>query len=268
MQDNGEIVELKDGLWLERQKYAGSIVAKAHKLIFSMIKGKASGLTLNSLGMAAEDVIRSNKCTPTFLNYKGFPSPICASVNKEIVHGFSNRDIELKNGDVLKIDIGATFEGAIGDCAVTYLVGKPKSDKVIAMLLSCQNALHDAIKIVEPGRRIGEIGKAIWERSKNDNFGVITLFGGHGINYDTLHASPFVPNKSKSDEGIVMQPGLSIAIEPMFVLGKNTNTKTLADNWTVITRDIGCHFEHSVTLDEDGKRHIITEHGIDVKNFC
>lgn len=263
----GELVVLKDKLWLKRQKHAGRVIAKTHQEFFAMMKSMASGLTLSKLGEIADEVIRKNDCTPTFLGYKGFPSVICASLNKEMVHGFATRDIELKEGDVLKIDIGATYEGAISDCAVTYVYGKPKSDKVAKMLVSCQEALHDAIKVVEPGRRIGEIGRAIFERSKQDGFGVITLFGGHGINYDQLHAPPFVPNKSRADECVTIQPGMSIAIEPMFVLGKNTKTKLGKDKWTVFTRDIGCHYEHSVTLDEDGHKHIITEHGISAKDF-
>lgn len=265
--NRGEVINLKDKLWLKRQKYAGRVLAKTHQEFFQMIKGKASGLTLRQLGEIADDIIRKNDCTPTFLHYRGFPSVICASLNKEIVHGFATRDIELQEGDVLKIDIGTTFEGAIADCAVTYVYGKVKNPRIGKMLVSCQNALHEAIKVVEPGRRIGEIGRTIFDCSKQDGFGVVTMFGGHGLNYNRLHAPPFVPNKSKADEGVRIHPGISIAIEPMFVLGKNTNTKMMKDKWTVVTKDIGCHYEHSVSLDEDGQRHIITEHGIDAKDF-
>lgn len=267
MTKQSELITLKDNLWLKRQKYAGRVVAKVHQGFFQMMQGKASGLTLRQMGDIADEVIRKNDCTPTFFQYRGFPSVICASLNKEIVHGFATRDIALKEGDVLKIDVGATFEGAIADCAVTYVYGKVKSERIGKMLVSCQTALHEAIKVVEPGRCIGEIGNVIFNRSKQDGFGVIVMFGGHGIDYHRLHAPPFVPNKSRMDEGVTIQPGMSIAIEPMFVLGKNTNTKLQKDKWTVMTRDIGCHYEHSVTLDEDGNRHIITEHGISAKDF-
>lgn len=265
--NKGELVTLKDKDWLRRQVYAGRVVARIHKEIFAMMKSMASDVSLPSISELAESIIRKNNCTPTFLNYRGFPNPICTSLNKEIVHGFSSRDIKLQQGDVLKVDLGATFEGAIVDCAVTYIYGKIKNEKILKMLVSCQGALHDAIQVFEPGRRMGEVSKAIWDRSKKDGFGVITMFGGHGIDYNQLHASPFVANKAGALEGLTIQPGMSIAIEPMFVLGNNTNTKTLFDKWTVVTRDIGCHFEHSVTLDEDGNRHIITEHGISAKNY-
>jgi methionyl aminopeptidase len=265
--DKGELIVLKNIDWLRRQKHAGRVVAKIHQEFYAMMAGRAEHCTLKKMGEIADVIIRKNNCTPTFLNYRGYPSVICTSLNKELVHGFASRDIELKEGDVLKVDVGATFEGAIGDCAVTYVYGKTKNDRIAKMLVSCQEALHDAIGVVQPGRRIGEIGKTIWQKAKTDGFGVITTFGGHGIDYDRLHAPPFVSNKSKADEGVTIQPGMSIAIEPMFVLGSNTNTKILNDKWTVMTHDIGCHYEHSVTLDEDGCVHIITEHGICAKDF-
>lgn len=266
MIQRGDVIPLKDDLWLNRQRFAGGVVAKVHKEIYAMIKGKSANLSLIHIGDLARDIITSNNCTPTFLNYNGFPGVICSSLNEEIVHGYP-RDIVLKEGDVLKIDVGATFEGAIGDCAVTYLYGKPKSDKVFLLLKSCQEALNIAISMVKVGNKIGQIGSAIYQKSRDDGFGVIDKYGGHGINYNKLHAFPFVPNKSKSDDGVTIQPGLSIAIEPMFVIGSNTNTKTLKDGWTIITKDIGAHFEHSVTLDKDGKLHIITDHGIDVNDY-
>jgi methionyl aminopeptidase len=265
--NKGEVITLKDKLWLNRQKHAGRVVARAHQEFYAMIRGRSAHLTLRKLGEVADEIIRKNDCTPTFLNYRGFPSVICASLNKELVHGFATRDIELQEGDVLKVDVGATFEGAIGDCAVTYVYGKAKNDKILKMLVSCQDTLHEAIKLMEPGRCLGEISNTIWKKAKADGFGVITEFGGHGLDYDKLHAAPFVANKSKTTEGVTIQPGMSIAIEPMFVLGKNTNTKVLNDKWTVVTRDIGCHYEHSVTLDEEGHRHIMTEHGICAKDF-
>lgn len=263
----GEIIILKDNDWLVRQKIAGYAVVKAHQEIYAMIKGMTSNLTLAQLNDVAETIIKQNNCKPTFLNYRGFPSSICASLNTELVHGKGTRNIQLKDGDVIKVDIGATFEGAIGDCAVTYIYGKAKNPEIYRLLVSCQNALYDAIALVEPGRRIGELGRAIFERSKIDGFGAIIDFGGHGIDYDKLHADPFIPNKSSANDGVTIQPGLSIAIEPMFVLGKNIKTKILNDNWTVITHDVGCHFEMSITLDEDGNRHIITDHGINARDF-
>lgn len=266
MTTKGELIPLKDKFWMMKQKHAGRVVAKTHQEIFGMVKGMANGLSLKMLGEVADDIIRKNDCTPTFFKYQGFPSTICTSLNNEIVHGFT-RDIKLQDGDILKVDIGATFEGAIADCAFTYVFGKVKNDKIGRMLISCQQALYDAIEVFKPGNRIGAIGKAIWDRSRTDGFGVITAYGGHGISYNKLHDAPFVSNKSSETLGLMIQPGMSIAIEPMFVLGLNTNTKVLKDKWTVVTKDIGCHYEHSVTLDEDGRLHIMTDHGLSAKDF-
>jgi methionyl aminopeptidase len=257
---------LKDDLWLKRQKIAGEVVSKIHREIFRLMKTKSSNLRLKDIHDLAIDYNTKGNCEPTFLGYKGFPSSCCASVNKEIVHGLGNRELVLSEGDIVKIDVGATFEGAIADCAVTYCYGDI-SEENYKLLLSCQNALKDAIKQFKPGNRIGHIGNAIFNRGKEDGFGVIDSFGGHGINYNHLHAFPFVPNKSRVDEGIRIHPGMSIAIEPMFVIGQNIKTKTLSDNWTVVTKNIGAHFEHSVTLDKDGKCHIITDHGVEVKDY-
>jgi methionyl aminopeptidase len=265
--DNGQIIVLKDKKWIKRQKIAGDVIKNIHHEFFKMIKGMSKNLTLSSLEKVANNIIDNSGCTPTFLHYRGFPTSVCASLNKELVHGFANRDIILQSGDVLTLDVGVTFQSAIADCAVTYIYGKPKDDKIMKLLFSCQNALYDAIEVFKPGNKIGEIGNVIHKKSKDDGFGVITMYGGHGIDSDMLHASPFIANKSKSSDGVIIRPGMSIAIEPMFVFGKNTNTKILNDKWTVITKEIGVHFEHSVTIDEDGNKHIITDHKIFVKDF-
>lgn len=264
----GELISLKDNDWLRRQKIAGQVVSLIHREIFGIMKGSAS-LFLSDLDTLAKDIISKNSCTPTFYKYKGFPSTICTSLNKELVHGFSNRKIKLDPGDVVKVDIGATFEGAIADCAFTYIYGKAKSPTHLKLLISCQDALNNSISLLKPGVRIGAIGNYIFKKGSEDGFGVITDYGGHGLDYNSLHTAPFIPNKSREDEGITIQPGLAIAIEPMFVLGKNTRTRaSVKDDWTVMTSDIGAHFEHSVTFDQDGNKHIISDHQLSAKDFC
>jgi methionyl aminopeptidase len=261
----GDIVTLKDGEWLRRQKAAGEVICHIHQTIGKMVK-EHQPINLKEIENFAHEYILSHRCTNAFYQYKGFPGKMCCSLNTELVHGVA-KDYLLKDGDVVKIDLGANFEGAIADCAFTYVYGKPKTEQIGKLLVACQRALNEAIDEVEVGKRIGSIGKKIFSVSKETGFGVIVEFGGHGIDYNKLHSSPFVPNKSRDDDSVVIQPGLSIAIEPMFVIGNNTNTKTLADKWTVITKEIGAHYEHSVTIDEDGKKHIITNHGLDIKEF-
>jgi methionyl aminopeptidase len=263
--NRGEIINLKDEQWLSRQKHAGQAVAHIHKTISQIIRNEKN-VSLKNLEQAAERLLKTFDCEPTFFNYRGFPGKICTSVNNVIVHGFPT-DYILQDGDVVKVDVGATFEGAIGDCACTYVYGKTKNPKIAEMLSACFNALHKAIKAIEVGKNLGIIGSTIFKESKRTGFGVLTDYGGHGIDYNTLHASPFVPNKSRETDGIIIQPGLSIAIEPMFVLGNNINTKTHTDKWSVLTKDIGCHFEHSVTIDSKNQLHIITEHLLEMKDF-
>jgi methionyl aminopeptidase len=263
----GEIITLHDDNWLKRQKVAGQVVASVHKRMYELIKGQASNLYLCDLDAIAKNIIISANCIPTFYKYKGFPSTICASINKELVHGFGNRKIRLEQGDILKIDVGATFEGAIGDCAFTYIYGKPKNDNVKILLVSCQEALNESINSISLVKKLGTIGSTIYKKAQENNLGVITKYGGHGLDYNSLHTAPFVENKASENDGIMIQPGLAIAIEPMFVLGHNTNTRVMADKWTVMTADIGAHFEHSVTIDNNGDKHIVTDHSLNVKDF-
>lgn len=261
----GEIINLKDNDWLQRQKKAGAVVAFIHQKIAEMMSKKAC-LSTKDIETFATDYIIKNKCTPTFFQYNGFPGKICASTNYTIVHGVPNNN-PLKEGDIVKIDIGATFEGTIADCAFTFIFGKTNNTEVKRMLVACQYAINKSIENIKPGKKLGIIGNTIFNISKDSGFGVLIDYGGHGIDYNRLHAPPFVANKSREDDGIIIQPGLSIAIEPMFVLNNNTNTKLLPDKWSVQTKELGCHYEHSVTLDEEGNKHIITNHGLEIEKM-
>ncbi len=249
-------VNLKSDDWLAKQSLAGQVISSIFKYFQPILKNKTPNLKLIDLEQIAAAEINSNNCTPTFLGYRGFPSAICASVNNTLVHGIPS-DYILQDGDIIKIDLGVTYEGAIADAAYTFVYGSPKLPIHITLLKTCRNALEQAVKSVEINKRLNSIGNII---SKNSNgFGVITKYGGHGLDWNVLHADPFVSNDGNIDDGIRMQPGLSIAIEPMLVLGKNTVTTVASDKWAVITDTIGAHFENSVTIDSNGKVHSIVE---------
>lgn len=266
MEPKSEIT-LHDNQWLSRQKYAGEVVAELHRYFFSLFHSKAK-ISMKHLDTHAGNFILSKKCTPTFYKYKGFPGTICISIDNTLVHGFFSRDFNIVDGSVVKIDIGATFEGAIADCAFTYMYGNPKDSRIPNLLISCQNALNKSIEKVVVGNNIGAIGSVIYEEGKNNGFGVITAYGGHGLDYNKLHTPPFISNKAKATDGITIQAGMALAIEPMFVLGDNINTRvSVQDKWSVCTKDIGAHFEHSVTLDLNGDLHIIADHKLDAKEF-
>jgi methionyl aminopeptidase len=249
-----DFVVLKDNNWLVKQKHAGQCVASILKNCGEAIK---PNLSIIELGEIALEIFKEYNCVATFLNYNGFPSSICVSVNKVLVHGIVS-DYILQSGDVVSVDVGATFEGAIADAARTWICGEPKSNIHIEMLEVCKKALLAGQEAVKVGNRIGAIGNAISKVVSKSPFGLITEYGGHGVSGPNgeLHTNPFIANKACSNEGVRITNGLSIAIEPMVVVGRPT-TKVGPDGWAVYTPDIGCHFENSITLLND-TIHIIT----------
>lgn len=252
---DSELVILKDKSFLENQKHAGKCICSIFKKCNNAIIN-SENLSLIDLEQIAIKTLKEYDCTATFLNYDGFPSAICTSVNKALVHGIVT-DYVLKPGDVVSIDVGATYNGAIADAARTWIYGPAKCKQHEELLKVCQLALKAGQDAVRVGNRLGAIGNAINKIVSKSEFGLITNYGGHGINLNTPHAQPFIANKQTSNSGIRIVAGLSIAIEPMVVIG-STKTKVGDDGNTVFTSDVGCHFENSVTVMEDAV-HIITE---------
>lgn len=249
-----QLIRLKDQTWLDRQLIAGRVASQCIKLATEMIQGPSC--SLKEIERTCEDLMLIHKCIPTFKNYRGtFPGAICASVNNQLVHGIPS-DYRLQNGDVVKIDLGVTFEGAIADTATTVIHGQAKKLEHIQLLETCKLALDNAIKSIQIGKQLGVIGSAINHTVKQTRFGLITNYGGHGIDWNKPHAQPFVANKAMGNSGIRIQPGLVIAIEPMVVVGDN-RTRVLSDGWTVVTNDVGAHEEHSIFVAED-KIHVVT----------
>lgn len=255
--ENG-FFKLKNKDWLEKQRIAGNAVAGTLNILRSMVEREApfSCLEMNEI---AESYIAGCGCEATFKGYKGFPAGVCISINKELVHGIP-KDYKLQQGDVVSFDLGATYQGAIADSALTCIFGEPKSPEHVRLLQATEESLMNAIASIKLGDRLGVIGHTIYNTAKKYKFASVTQYGGHGLDWDTPHSSPFVSNKSEINEGMRIQPGLAIAIEPMFVIG-SANTKVLDDGWTVVTSDIGAHFEHSIFVHEDGKVEIITDRG-------
>lgn len=243
------LVKLKNKDWLDKQRVAGRIAANTLFLLENLVKNKTFH-SMTTLNKVAEDYIFKNGGTPTFKNYKGFPAGVCISINKELVHGIP-KDVVLDEGDIVSFDLGVTYQGAIADTAITCIFGKPKSEQHIKLINSTEEALMKGIEAIKIGQRLGSIGNAIYKSAKGNGFGVINNYGGHGLDWDIPHASPFVENKSDPSKGIHIQPGLTIAIEPMLVPIGSLTTRTSDDGWTVMTSDVGAHFEHSVFIHED-----------------
>lgn len=252
---NSDFIKLKDSSWLERQRVAGSVTSKTLQLLQSLVKEKTTK-SLKELNVIAEEFILANKCIPTFKGYHGFPAGVCISVNEQIVHGIPS-DRHLQEGDVVSFDLGSTFEGVIADSALTCIFGQPRSERHIQLVGACEESLALAIKSIRIGSRLGVIGNNIYRHGKNKGFTVITDFGGHGIDMDAKgngipHASPFVCNRADFNEGIRIQEGLTIAIEPLLTLAPTTDTAKDSDGWTICCKDISAHNEHTIFVRKDG----------------
>lgn len=256
---NSSVVRLKDKNWLEKQRVAGRIAAETLLLLESHVKNQTT-YSFTELNTLAEDYIIKNGGSATFKGYKGFPAGVCISVNKELVHGIPKNNA-MQEGDVISFDLGVTYQGAIADTALTCIFGKPKSDQHVKLMNATQDCLMRGIQAIQVGKRLGVIGEAIYKCAKGHGFGLITNYGGHGLDWNVPHAPPFVENKSNADKGIRIQPGLAIAIEPMLVMGSITTT-VQNDGWTVTTPDIGSHFEHSIFVHEDHVEIITDRNGL------
>ena len=241
------LIDLKDDNWLQKQRIAGKITSQTLCLLKSLVVDKTTK-NLLELNQIAEDFIIQSGGIPTFKGYKGFPTGVCISVNKHLVHGIPDKSY-LKEGDVVSFDLGVTFQGAIADSALTCIYGQPK-DEHIKLIEATEESLAKGIESIKIGKRLGVIGNSIYKCAKSHNFKVITNYGGHGLTWNTPHTAPFVDNKSDVDSGIRIQAGLTIAIEPMLVIGY-PETRVLSDGWTVVTNDIGSHAEHSVYIHQD-----------------
>lgn len=259
---NGDIINLHNQNWIDNQRVAGKIVANTLNLLENLVKEKTVK-SLLELDKIAEEYILSEGGTPTFKGYMGFPNAVCISINQALVHGIPTNYI-LKEGDCVKFDLGATVEGAIGDSAITVVYGKDKfnHNKGIKITKKC---LDEAIKQVSIGKRIGIIGETIYQIAKENGFGVIESHGGHSISYNIPHAPPFISNRSIVSEGVRIQAGMTLAIEPLLIPYNCSNkTKLSNDGWTVYTDQIGYHFENTIFVHPDNTVEIMT----DRKSLC
>ncbi len=233
---------------------AGEIVGKTLALLKASVE---PGMTTRDLDRIAFKEITRSGASPTFKGYRGFPATICASVNEEIVHGIPGRR-KLQEGDIIKVDVGATIEGFIGDAAVTIAVGEVP-EAMLALMEDTRLGLEEGIKAAVPGARVGDIGAAVQEYGESRGYGVVREFVGHGVGR-FLHEDPQVPNYGVAGRGALLRPGMCIAIEPMFNAG-DWRTRILDDDWTVVTADgkLSSHFEHSIAITNQGPE-ILTTH--------
>ncbi len=237
---------------IKRMKHAGHIVALVHKAMKENIR---PGLSTKDLDDIAMDVIKTNKAVPTFLGYHGFPASICTSINENVVHGIPSKDVILKEGDIISVDVGATYGGLVGDSAWTYPVGEISED-LKKLLQVTEEALYAGISKMRAGNVLDDISGAVEDVAKRDGYGIVRQYGGHGVGH-TMHEDPFLFNYRVGDKTLI-KSGYVIAIEPMINLGCD-EVESLADGWTVQTLDRkpSAHFEHTV-LATDGEPELMT----------
>jgi methionyl aminopeptidase len=245
------VIALKSERELELMAEGGRILAATMAMLRSAVKPGLSTLDLDKL---AEDFIRGHPgATPSFKGLYGFPGTLCTSINEEIVHGIPSRKRVLREGDMLKIDVGVRFAGLHTDSATSVAVGEvdPTSRRLMDVTVE---ALGAGIAAARAGNHIGDIGAAVQATVERAGFSVVRDLVGHGIG-EEFHEEPQVPNFGKPKRGTKLVPGLTIAIEPMVNIG-GPKTRTLSDKWTIVTADgsRSAHFEHTVAITENGPR--------------
>ena len=231
---------------IKRMRHAGHIVALVHQKMKEVIE---PGISTKELDDIAYRIIKENKAIPTFLGYAGFPASICASINEQVVHGIPHEDVKVKEGDIISIDVGATYGGMVGDGAWTYPVGKT-TPEIQRLLNTTEEALFEGIKQMREGNVLDDVSKAIERVANREKLGIVRQYGGHGVGHE-MHEEPFLFNYSVGNQTPLKQ-GYVIAIEPMLILGGDV-VVVADDEWTVSTTDKkpSAHFEHTVLVTED-----------------
>jgi len=231
---------------IKKMRHAGHIVALVHQEMRKVIE---PGISTKELDSIALNIIKSNKAVPTFLGYHGFPGCICASINENVVHGIPSESEILKEGDIISVDVGATYAGLVGDSAWTYAVGKVDSEKE-RLLKVTEESLMAAANFMKEGYTLNDVGGAIEDVANRENLGIVRQYGGHGVGH-AMHEDPFVFNYRTGDN-TALKSGMTIAIEPMLNLGCD-DVVVLDDDWTVMTADRmpSAHFEHTILVTED-----------------
>ena len=248
------MVTIKSKQEIEKMREACKIAALAQKAIEEAIK---PGISTWELDKIAEDTMRKHGAIPAEKGYpsgvKGvppFPGSICASVNDEVIHGIPSKRVILKEGDIISIDLVAYKDGFNGDCARTYAVGK--IDKEAQKLIEVtKQAFFEGIKFAKKGNRIGDVSHAIGQFVEKNGFNVVKEFQGHGIGRQ-MHEDPGIPNYGREGRGIRLEPGMTLAIEPMVMVGSDEILE-LDDGWTIITEDgsRAAHYENTILITEN-----------------
>jgi len=251
------VVTRKSRREIDQMRRAGRVVAEVLALVEEELK---PGVTTGDLDRLAERHIRSSGATPSFKGYLGggrygrgseaFPASTCISIDSEVVHGIPG-DRVIREGQIVSIDVGAIVDGWHGDAARTFVVGQAAPD-VLDLVTATRLAMMAGIAASVPGNRVGDISAAVEEIGREHGYGIVRQFVGHGIGTE-MHQDPQVPNYRTGSRGMELQPGICLAIEPMFTMGGH-EVQVLPDHWTVVTADgsLAAHFEHTIAVTDHG----------------
>ena len=244
------IIKSEEEIALIRE--AGRAVGQVLQILAREAKPGVKGKQLDKI-VRKEFVARGVK--PTFLGYQGYPASVCISVNDEVVHGIPD-ERELREGDIVSIDLGATYKGFVGDAAITVGIGRI-SDEAARLIRTTESALHEGIAAARAGVPLGAVSHAIQAEVEREGFVVVREYVGHGVGRN-MHEDPQIPNFGPSGRGPILRKGMVLALEPMVNAGDG-RTKRHDDGWTVSTLDgrLSAHFEHTIAI-TDGDAEIMT----------
>lgn len=250
-----DTIYIKSSSEIELMRQAGKITAGARTIARQAVE---AGVTTSQIDKYVREFIVKSGAKPTFLNYCGFPNSACISVNDEVIHGIPGKRV-IHDGDIVSLDVGATYKGMVGDCAGTFACGEISAEAKELIRVTRQS-FFEGIKFAKPGYRISDIGAAIQEYVEKHGFSVVRDYVGHGVGHN-LHEAPEVPNYKavgvrRADPRLVK--GMTIAIEPMVNIG-GYEVKTLSNGWTVVTVDgsLSAHYENTILI-TDGEPEILT----------
>ena len=247
------MVSIKSKIEIELMREACKIASLTQKKVEELIK---PGISTIELDRTAENFIKSQNAIPAQKNYphpeagmNPFPATLCISINDEVIHGIPSKKTILKEGDIVSVDLVVLKNGFHGDCARTYIVGKA-SNEAKRLVDITKQAFFEGIKFAKKGNRIGDISNKIGEYINKNGYSVVKEFQGHGIGRQ-MHEDPGIPNYGKAGKGIRLEPGMTLAIEPMVIMGKS-GIYELEDGWTIVTEDgsLSAHYENTILITE------------------
>ena len=238
------MIIIKNSEQLMLMRKAGRITAEALLVAKEAIR---PGISTKEVDVKIRHFIEKCGAVPSFLGYGGFPGSACISINEEVIHGIPSDRVIIKDGDIVKVDVGARYRGYNGDSARTFAVGKV-SDEALRLISVTEKSFYEAIKYARAGCRVGDIGYAVESFVISNGFSVVRDYVGHGVGAE-LHEEPEVPNFGNPGRGARLYSGMTVAIEPMVNAG-TADVKVRGDGWTVVTKDgkLSAHYENSVAI--------------------